>query len=154
MLYTLKRDLSRLTKTYTMGEIAFDTYHWFTLEPPLIYDPTPDTPADDAIANARGKTCVPFGRYEMVLYNSTKNKRHVPLLLDVPGRSEVEIHILNAPTETEGCIGLGLSRTPGRIGRSHEAFDQFMEHFTARIHREKCYLNIIAELPDTEPVRR
>lgn len=150
MIYTLKRDLSRLTKSYTMGEIVLEGAHLFTLEDPLVYDPTPDASDDDALANAKGKTCIPFGRYELVLYNSARNKRLVPLLLEVPGRSMIEIHILNTAEDTEGCIGVGLNRSAGRITRSREAFDQFMNHFTVRVHREKCYLNIIADLPEKE----
>ena len=54
--------------------------------------------ADDAI---------PAGRYRVTMYPSPKFDQMMPLLNDVPGRSNIEIHWGSFPKNFEGCIGVG-----------------------------------------------
>lgn len=68
-----------------------------------------------------GETAIPQGRYQVILTHSPKFKRELPLLLGVPGFFGIRIHPLNVPKETDGCIGLGLTRGEGTIGRSGAA---------------------------------
>src|SRR6476660_4878109 len=65
---------------------------------------------------------IPAGTYGITLYDSPHNKRVVPLLLDVPGRSEIEIHIANYPHELEGCIAVGQSFGLDVLHQSRLAF--------------------------------
>lgn len=69
---------------------------------------------------------IPAGIYPTAFYNSPKNKRVVPLLLNVPGRSEIEIHIANYFTELEGCIAVGLSFDSKSLYQSTNAFVALM----------------------------
>ena len=54
--------------------------------------------------------CIPVGRYKVIMAQSKKFHCLVPLLVDVPGRSEIEIHYGNYPSDTEGCILVGDTR--------------------------------------------
>lgn len=69
---------------------------------------------------------IPAGVYGIQFYASPKNKVTVPLLKDVPGRSEIEIHIANWPIELEGCIAVGTARTDKQVISSSDAFRSLM----------------------------
>ncbi len=94
--------------------------------------------------NQHGISCIPPGEY--VAHRRMSPKRHYELfeLADVPDRSNIEIHIGNLPSDTEGCILLGTSfgmfGTKHGIQASGEAFRVFMEAmrgvdaFTLAVH--------------------
>jgi hypothetical protein len=55
--------------------------------------------------------CIPAGAYRVVLCESAHFGRVMPLLVDVPGRSGIEIHWGNYVNDFKGCIGVGASRS-------------------------------------------
>lgn len=62
---------------------------------------------DDERGNLRGVSCIPVGTYRIRRYYSPKRRYEVFMLVDVPGREAIEIHIANTEEDVEGCIGLG-----------------------------------------------
>lgn len=50
----------------------------------------------------------------------------VPHLQNVPGRSDIEIHMGNYPEQTKGCIILGHVRDEDSVGDSDTAFFNLM----------------------------
>jgi hypothetical protein len=90
----------------------------FTLEPPLTFD---------GQQNAPFKTCIPEGVYTVVRKMSLHFEMVVPALANVPGRTAIEIHPLNRPDQTNGCIGVGLQwiHAP-EVGMSDLAFADLM----------------------------
>jgi hypothetical protein len=70
-----------------------------------------------------GQTAIPAGRYTVIINQSQRFQRLLPLLLDVPGFSGVRIHPGNTAADTEGCILPGLDRLAKSVGRSRRAFD-------------------------------
>jgi hypothetical protein len=70
----------------------------------------------------------------------------MPLLVDVPGRSDIEIHWGNTEANTRGCILLGDS-IPGAnfIGDSRQAFDNFWAKAQGPIERGECDIEITGE---------
>lgn len=50
------------------------------------------------------------GRYQITLYHSPEFKMLIPLLIDVPNRSFIEMHFGNSPQNSKGCILVGLNR--------------------------------------------
>jgi len=59
--------------------------------------------------NREDVSCIPDGVYPWQKYNSpTKGK--VILLQDVPGRTNIEIHIANYVRQLLGCIAVGVGR--------------------------------------------
>jgi len=90
----------------------------FTLEPPLKFNGTLNVP---------DKTCTPEGVFTVVRKASTRFERIVPVLVNVPNRSNIEMHPLNLPSQTEGCIGVGKQWIDApEIGQSDIAFDELM----------------------------
>lgn len=91
---------------FTLGRIFADNvYVGYTLE-----DEDRHLESIGKEGKVYGKTAIPCGRYEVVLYDSPKHGV-VPLLLDVPGYSYVEIHGANHSRELLGCIAVGKART-------------------------------------------
>lgn len=79
----------------TVGRLEFGGFHCLTLELPWK-------------ENANDISCIPAGTYEYVKYDSPRHGA-VLLLLDVPGRSMVELHAGNYTRQIEGCILVGDS---------------------------------------------
>lgn len=95
----------------TIGELAIDgAFFGHTLEPPK----REDKPC-----------CIPLGTYDVSIRFSEKHKRLIPHVENVPGFTEIEIHIGNFPKDTEGCLLVGniTSSTPDQILGSKVAFD-------------------------------
>lgn len=81
--------------------------------------------------NKQDVSCIPVGVYYCKLDYSSKNKLWGPLafeLQEVPGRSQIQFHILNRPRETRGCIGIGRYFRPNFIYESKNAMKIFMDY--------------------------
>lgn len=99
-------DGATLGKLYVNGE-----FFCFTLE--------------DAIREHKfaGETCIPSGRYKIVINKSQHFQRMLPLLLNVPEFDGIRIHAGNGPVDTHGCILVGLDRHANTIVQSRSAMD-------------------------------
>lgn len=89
------------------------------------------------------KVRIPAGRYRMRLYNSPRWGKDVPLLVDVPDRTFIEIHPSNyaiRPSDgkclLEGCIALGTNPSSVSIDNSTATFNEFMGHISPDLWKE------------------
>jgi len=69
---------------------------------------------------------IPVGIYPISLYFSPHNHCQVPLLENVPERSNIEIHVANYPAQLEGCIAVGTTHNQEALSNSRFAFNQLM----------------------------
>ena len=114
MRLALIRD--RLTEKSTTGELSLNGAHLcFTLEDRYR--------GDDINDKVRGSTCIPCGRYEIVITHSQRFGIDMPLLLNVPGFSGVRIHSGNTDRDTEGCVLVGTTRGEDIILGSRIAYE-------------------------------
>lgn len=114
--------VKRLYKTdiSTIGELLVDgIFECYTLE---------DAERDVKI---KGETAIPKGTYNVIINESTRFKRLLPLLLNVPNFEGVRIHSGNSNHDTEGCILVGQSRNKNYIGQSRKAFDKLFKKMQA-----------------------
>lgn len=114
MLITVKRLYK--TENSTIGELLVDgLFECFTLE---------DKERETKI---KGETAIPKGTYKVIINESNRFKRELPLLLNVPNFEGVRIHSGNTNHDTEGCILVGQSRNKNYIGQSRKAFDKLFK---------------------------
>jgi hypothetical protein len=82
----------------TLGKLSIDGQHLcHTLERPWL-------------DNKPRVSCIPVGTYHGAIQPSPHFQRDLPELLDVPGRSEILIHVGNTVDDSAGCILVGLER--------------------------------------------
>ncbi len=107
---------------YTIGRLSIDgKYFCDTLE---------DTVRAPGV-KVRGKTAVPAGRYRVVLDESPRFKRILPLLVDVPNFEGVRIHPGNTAEDTEGCLLVGFNQVKGKVVASRATFQKLFEKLWA-----------------------
>jgi len=110
----MKIEIKRLHKTSksTIGELTIDgKFECYTLE---------DTEREVKI---KGETAIPKGTYKVIINESNRFKRLLPLLIDVPNFEGVRIHPGNSNHDTDGCILVGMNRSLDYITKSRKAFD-------------------------------
>lgn len=69
-------------------------------------------------------SAIPPGTYPVIVTFSPKFNRDMPLVLNIPFRSEIRIHFGNSPHDTNGCILVGETKGEDWIGSSRAAFDK------------------------------
>lgn len=105
MKLTLKRIF--LGKSYTIGKLYIDgEYFSDTLE---------DAVRDEKVY---GETAIPIGTYKVTITLSSRFRRWLPLLHDVPNFEGVRIHRGNTPEDTHGCILVGQNKIKGQVVNS------------------------------------
>lgn len=67
-----------------------------------------------------GETAIPFGVYTVVMNMSTRFKRIMPLLLNVPHFSGIRIHSGSKAEHSHGCILVGVNDKKGRLSLSKD----------------------------------
>jgi hypothetical protein len=90
----------------------------------------------------KGKTAIPAGRYEVVINQSQRFGRLLPLFLNVPNFEGVRIHPGNTAADTEGCILVGETKGEGSIGQSKVAFERLFNKLKAASETEKIFIEI------------
>ena len=108
----------RFSDTTTQGELWVDgRVECWTLEDKRRSPGEPKVP---------GKTAIPEGEYKVILDHSQRFKMVMPHILDIPNFSGIRIHPGNTEKDTEGCILVGLNRSPDYVGHSRMAFNRLM----------------------------
>ena len=110
----MKIEIKRLHKTEnsTIGELSIDgVWECYTLED--IERPV----------KIKAETAIAKGTYKVIINQSNRFKRLMPLLLNVPNFEGVRIHAGNTNHDTEGCILVGRTRSKDFIGQSRKAYD-------------------------------
>src|SRR5207245_6182775 len=108
----------------TIGELSIDgVFDCFTLED-LVRE-IPGKPVSEW--KVPKETAIPSGNYAVIINDSVRFKRPLPLLINVPGFSGVRIHSGNTSEDTEGCILVGSQVSGDAIIESRKAFEALFE---------------------------
>lgn len=109
----------------TLGEMSIDSvFECYTLERPDVQ--------------------IPLGEYTIEMTYSPRFKRLLPLLEEVPDRTNIRIHAGNWPRDTEGCILVGLQRGVDSIFQSQMALDPLIVQIQSALDRgEKVTITVI-----------
>lgn len=100
---------------YTIGKLSIDGKPYCdTLE-----DPNRDTNKngifDGDEKKVAGNTCIPFGKYKVIVNVSPRFGRELPRLLNVPSFDGILIHRGNTAKDTAGCILVGENSMKGKV---------------------------------------
>jgi hypothetical protein len=114
MILTLKR--LHKTDRSTIGELSIDgKFECYTLE---------DVEREVKI---KSETAIPKGTYKVIINESVRMKKLLPLLLQVPNFEGVRIHSGNTNHDTDGCILVGTTRSKDFVGNSRLAFEKLFK---------------------------
>lgn len=99
-------------KDYTIGKLYIDNkYFCDTLEDTVRFLRTKKDKVYD-------HTAIPAGNYKIILSYSSKFKRKLPEILNVPFFTGIRIHRGNYPKDTLGCILVGFNTKKGMVTSS------------------------------------
>lgn len=122
----MKLDLFRTVKTdgYISGNLAVNGIHeCWTLENPDHLNPAL---GPDHIA-------IPCGTFGVIIYFSPHFQRKVLLLVGVPARTSIEVHIGCFVKDSKGCILVGQVKSYDTLGQSTPALEALVEKVEAAI---------------------
>ena len=131
MILELKRDRNPQSR-HNWGELYVDGI--------LLGQTLEDPEREEKI---HGDTAIPCGRYRVTITLSTRFKRPMPYIHDVPNFTGVRIHGGNTEADTLGCPLLGTVRTADGIrdcAGPNKRLMQYLESAAAR--REDVWLEV------------
>ena len=142
MNLTLKR--LNLTPNYTEGELYVNgVYFCKTLED-TNRDLNKNGQFDNNEKKVYGETCIPYGKYKIILSYSPKFKRELPEILEVPDFFVFCIHRGNKISDTLGCILCGEKVKNGYLSNSTPYEIKLVELFKqAKSRNEESFIEII-----------
>ena len=91
-----------------------------------------------------GKTCIPYGRYEIDWTMSARFKVMMPILLNVVGWSGIRIHKGNTEIDSLGCLLCGTRKKSNMITESTLATKNLYAKIeSAKKQGQRIYINIV-----------
>lgn len=108
----------------TVGELTIDGRTFCNTLEDVVRE-IPGRPVDEW--KVPGKTAIPSGTYELEITWSTRFKRDLPLIANVPGFTGIRIHAGNTDADTEGCILVGTWSGGEQIHSSSKALDGLLD---------------------------
>ena len=142
MNLTLKR--LNLTPNYTEGELYVNgVYFCKTLED-TNRDLNKNGQFDNNEKKVYGETCIPYGKYKVILSYSPKFKRELPEILEVPNFQGIRMHRGNKISDTLGCVLCGEKVKNGYLSNSTPYEIKLVELLKqANIRKEESFIEII-----------
>lgn len=122
------------TNVRTIGQlfIGASLESWTLEPPPARLAPLCDHPS------------IPQGRYPVIIQRSQHFHCLLPHVLNVPGRSAIEIHWGNSAEDTHGCILVGLTRGKEDVEQSRLAFASLQPKIAAaQAQQEDVWLTVV-----------
>lgn len=141
----MKLLVKRIAKrdTYTIGKLYVDgEYFCDTLEDKDRGLTSSMSTEEIAKIKVYGKTAIPTGTYTIIWNYSTKFKKMMPLLLNVPGYSGIRIHSGNTDKDTLGCILVGKNSQVGKVLDSRVTASKLYEVLSSACNKEKVTITI------------
>lgn len=131
------------TKNTTIGELHIDgKFFCFILED-VCRDVNRDGDLNDAgETKVKGKTCIPAGRYQVIINMSTRFKKLMPLLIGVINYAGIRFHPGNKAVDTDGCLLTGTTRSVDFVGDSRVAYSRFYTVLSQMLDAGRVYVTI------------
>lgn len=91
----------------------------------------------------RPEVMIPCGTFPVVIRMSPTHKELRPYIDNVPGRTDIEMHIGNWPRDSKGCVLVGQLKGDSSIGSSGLAFHALMQKLEGQTDISIQVYNII-----------
>ena len=93
-------------------------------------------------------TAIPYGTFQVLITESMRFGRKMPLIVGVLGFDGIRIHIGNKKEDVAGCIATGLNLAVedgiGSVYKSRIAFNSFFSKLDEILKREKVFIKVMA----------
>ena len=101
--------------TYTIGNLYIDGSFFSNTLEDKNRDVNKNGKFDNGEVQVYSETCIPFGTYEIKIIFSTKFKRELPWLQNVPSFTGIPINRGNTAKDSAGCILVGENKAVGKV---------------------------------------
>lgn len=118
--------------SYTIGDLYVDGKLFCNVVEDVVRDlpdTCPNTPKGvdcKCSQKVHAQTAIPEGNYKVVLSMSSRFKKIMPEILNVPHFRGIRIHSGNKSTDTEGCLIVGKNTIVGQVTESRDTFNKLM----------------------------
>ena len=147
MIVAIKRQI--LTDESSISRLTLDgCFQCWTLEPTM--REIEGEPVEKW--KIKGRTAIPCGTFDLAFSWSPKFNREMPLLLGVPGFTDIRIHMGNTDVDTEGCILVGARAGEDVVFDSRNAFSLLFLALRSAAGREPVSVTV-AVAPDAKDSR-
>lgn len=85
----------------------------------------------------KGQTCIPYGKYQILMTYSPKYKKIMPLVNNVKGFEGIRIHSGNTNKDTSGCLLPGFNKIKGQVINSRETFNRLYSLIQTAINNKE-----------------
>lgn len=134
----VRLDREVVTDEGTLGRLSIDgAFLAYSLEPGGDEDEHPPIPA---------------GHYDVIINQSTRFGRRLPLIVNVPGRLGIRVHPGNVERDTSGCILLGYHRNGAVLTESAAACTAFQHMIAHPLASHEDVTIDVFDPPDGKPV--
>lgn len=137
--------LNRIAKrdSYTIGKLYIDgQYFCDTLEDKDIGLNQQMSVQQISSKKIYGQTSIPTGTYKIIISYSSRFKKQMPLLLNVPGFAGIRIHTGNTSADTEGCILVGKNKAVGKVLESRDTYNKLFAKLVEASKKEVITITI------------
>lgn len=120
-------------ESYTIGDLFIDgEFFCNTLEDkvrilPLLCPDTPQNISCRCKEKKYAETAIPYGTYKITMKHSSRFKRVLPYLHDVPHFLGILIHSGTTEADSAGCILVGFNTIKGKVTSSRATSDKLNE---------------------------
>lgn len=130
--------------TYTIGKFFVNGQLWTDTIEDVNRDLNKDGDlADVGEGKVKDKTCIPFGRYQVIVNMSARFKRMLPRLLNVPEFEGILIHNGVDETSSSGCIIIGENKEKGKVLNSRFWMNKLTDYLLEEQKKgNKIYITI------------
>lgn len=131
-------------KDYTIGNLYINNKFFSNTLEDTVRDLNKDGVFNCGEFKIKGHTAIPYGEYEVKITYSSKFKRDLPLLLNVPSFEGIRIHRGNTKEDTEGCILVGENKKVGMVINSTKYENELIAILKqAQLKKEKIIIKIV-----------
>ena len=85
----------------------------------------------------KDQTCIPYGKYQILMTYSPKYKKIMPLINNVKGFEGIRIHSGNTNKDTSGCLLPGFNKIKGQVINSRETFNKLYSLIQTAINNKE-----------------